>query len=202
MGNYYEGVLEFRLKKNLALDDLKDFILLSSDIEKRILYSEKIQKSKWFSHENWSRPDFELKRIYENSLEQDKYQEKILVDVDEDEKLNQRIDSSWIFIGYEFSVRFCMTGYRKDGQDLGLLITQYIKPMCDISLYSETAGYLGTVIDEDETYKRDFYLDEAAFQKECFKREYLCNSCKNKNKYSLCSYWDFCFRAYEIGKQK
>ena len=45
MGNYYEGVLEFRLKKNLALDDLKDFILLSSNIEKRILYSEKIQKS-------------------------------------------------------------------------------------------------------------------------------------------------------------
>lgn len=206
MGNYYTGNLQFYLKKDICPEDLKDLKKLDERVLDQTLYSERIQRSRWFEHKRWDYPIYDLYKLYvydENgpckTYAYDDYgNRKYLLCLMEEEVDEEGL----LFVGYELDVQICMKLYRDDGNDLGEAIVGYLRPMCDSSIFDKERGSIGHIHDEDGTYNKEFYLDEKVFQEKKKKRSFLCENCAFDSEFFLCEDWEKCFRAYKLGKAK
>ena len=178
MGNYYEGVLVFGLKKDIPEDLLHDLSLLTKDCDEenfldKLLYKE-LKESKWTNHYRPLYPTYYLE-FYKSPTDE--------------------------YTGWYFSINFCMKGYMYDGDDLGQDIYDFLQPYIDETAYNmANGGYVGKVEDEDGTYRKEFYVDYEQFNKIIESREYLCKGCYKKMDGSLCNDWKYCKRAYDIGR--
>lgn len=192
MGNYYEGTLRFFIRKDIPKEDFNDLKLMNDRCDQKESYSEKLQNSRWFQHERWDRVYTDLFHVcHYDGDDADGY---CLLPVDEID-----IPADITVVGYLFEVRICTKGYRTDGNDLGEAIVDYLIGMCDLSLYEDDIGMIGRVNDEDETYDREFHIDEEAFKKEQEKKKFLCEGCRFWSEKLTCEEWDRCYRAYMIG---
>lgn len=59
---------------------------------------------------------------------------------------------------------------------------------------------IGHIEDEDGTCFKDIYYDEKKFEEFMKSREYICKGCDNFKKDYVCSNWDYCERAFNLGK--
>ena len=80
-------------------------------------------------------------------------------------------------------------------------IYDFLYPYFNSDILDEAdGGYIGTIEDEDGTYRKEFYANYERFNKIIENREYLCKGCYKKMDGSLCNDWKYCKRAYDIGR--
>ena len=177
MGNYYEGVLVFGLKKDIPEDLLHDLSLLTKDCDEENLLDKRLYKelkeSEWINHYRPLYPTYYLE-FYKSPTDE--------------------------YTGWYFSINFCMKGYMCDGDDLGEDIYDFLYPYIDPTAYNMTnGGYIGKIKDEDGTYCKEFYVDYTQYNKALESRKYICDGCR-ENIGALCNSWFYCKRAYDIGR--
>lgn len=173
MGNYYEGKLIFELKRNLPDELLHDLSVLVSErsCDRDI---KPLLQHRELKESKWMNHYRALYPTY--TLE---FSEGV-----------------WFL-----TASFCMKGYMCLGEDLGQDIYDFLYPYFDSSILDEVdGGYLGTIEDEDGTYRKEFYANYEQFNKIIESREYLCKDCYKKMDGSLCDDWKYCKRAYDIGR--
>jgi len=66
----------------------------------------------------------------------------------------------------------------------------------------KTNNKVGTIKDEDHTYRKVFVWNYKEFKNEIKSREYLCRDCDKYSYDFLCRNYNICKRAYEIGYRK
>lgn len=183
MGNYYEGILTIPLLKNISEDLKKALIGLSywkETIEKPKLW----EKESCFQHERWDSPKMSFGFILKSGYLE--YEGEPI----EDETLYSK-DFWNDLIGYYFQLNFCMKNYN----NLGELYVEWLRPYVNTEY-----GYLGNIHNEDQSYNKDFFINEDIFKQEIKDREYLCKSCDKFISTCLCKNYFYCCRAYNLGK--
>lgn len=66
----------------------------------------------------------------------------------------------------------------------------------------DSENYIGLISDENQTYYKSFRWDNNALNAEIKSREYLCKDCEyHKFREELCSRFEICNRAFNLGKQ-
>lgn len=208
MGNYYEGSLTFILKKDIKKEILNDLIILSDtyalmgdELEKFDIsvFSDELRKTNLLKHERWSWPHYELYKIYYNPNGKDFYEKYILTDYNESKEELEEIKDLNI-CNYRLNIRFNMKHYLNNKLDLGIILCNFLKPYIDENIYDmNEGGYIGTIRDEDFTYRKEFYINQFFLKEKLKEREFLCQNCNYYLHDSLCENYDLCKRAYDIG---
>lgn len=150
MGNYYEGTVTIKLKKELPEDILNLLIHLN---ENDGIKPSNFENEAYFQKDRWDSPKFEfgywiIKDEETDLLPFDFYNSEIKL---------QENNNDYIY-GYYITINFCMKGYNNHMEEF----LEFIRPY----IHENARNYLGHIEDEDGHYNKDFFIDENLEQKE------------------------------------
>lgn len=199
MGNYFEGILYLELN-NKTPKNILDFLFFAAN---QYQYGKYYNESKDELIEKFKlESEFSiLAEIEENcfiNICSDYYRQYSQEEIDrmfngeDSEEDNEKIDDYESFPKYLLELRFCTKNFDKEFVDK---LIDFFRPYKS----EDSENYLGTIKDENYTFRKEYYWDYTEFEKEQESRQFLCKDCKNFNSSSLCKCFSICKRAYDVG---
>ena len=197
MGNYFEGILYIDLS-NKTPKNILDFLFFADKQYRNYYQASKDELIEKFKLESEFSILAEIKGncficIYPDYYSQ--YSQKEIdriFDNEDPEEDNEEIDDYESFPKYFLELKFCTKYFDKEFVNK---LIDFFRPYKS----EDSENYLGTIKDENFTFRKEYYWDYMEFEKEQESRQFLCKDCKKFNGSSLCEYFSICKRAYDIG---
>jgi len=223
MGNYYQGNLQINiepkcLKFSDCFDLIEEFAHLGFENKSDLFIEITDENGVAFNHFN----SFKNNIIDKNAQDAQKlvYQDLLI-------QYNKDVDDDYADCVYDSEdIKFferIKNAIKNDEIDCENITVNQIEISCNTKHFKEyndeekiikiierfrpfksknSKNYIGSISDENQTYYKSFWWDVDVLNTEIENRKYLCEGCQyHKFREELCSRFEICKRAFNLGKQ-